>query len=323
LRHIFCALKNLVSNPIPTLPNRELTIQLPGGTSGFTLSEILVSLTLFFTTTLFAFQIFRIDHKIFAEQEEVVDMQQNARVAHDQIMRDLRMAGAGVPQGGAGSDIGYLYSIIPGDGGAQSPDTVRILADFAKVRTQLSDAMPNESAELKVDDASDFEVGAIALIAGPVDEGGYAAEVFRITHLSTDGQNMMQHRQSPPWNEDQKLGQTYLAESTISMMTYRKYFIDSSDPGHPLLMISDNEEAPSVLAHNIENLQIVYDLSSGERDVPSPEDPGRIRKVTVAMVARTSTPDPLWNNGINSITGEADHFRRMTLTSDVQPRNLE
>jgi hypothetical protein len=291
--------------------------------AGFTLSEILISISLFVTTSLFAFQIFRIDHKILIEQEEVVDMQQNARVAHDQILRDLRMAGAGVPMLGAQSDIGYLYPIIPGDGGDQSPDTVRILASFEKVRTQLTDAMPNESANLKVDDASDFEVGAIALIEGPVDEGGYAAEVFQITHISTEGQDMIQHRQSPPWNEDQKLCQTYLPESTVSMMTYRKYFIDSTDPAHPLLMISDNEETPSVLAHNIENLQVVYDLASGERDVSSPEDPAKIKKITVTMVARTNTPDPLWNNGISSITGYADHFRRMILRSDVQPRNLE
>jgi prepilin-type N-terminal cleavage/methylation domain-containing protein len=290
---------------------------------GFTLPEILVSVSLSCIVSVFAFQIFRIDHKVFAEQEEVVDMQQNARVAYDQILRDLRLAGAEVPKGGVDSEVGYLYPVVPGNGGGQLPDTLKVFASFDNVRTRLSSGMPNESAELKVVDASNFDVGAIALIAGPVEEGGWGAEVFHITHISTEGQDMIQHRRSPPWNEDQKLNHTYLPQSRVSMMTYRKYFIDNSDASHPALMVSDNEEAAAVLADNIENLQVVYDLASGERDIASPEDPATIRKATVTIVARTNTMDSLWNNGTNSITGEPDNFRRMTLRSDVQMRNLE
>lgn len=309
------------------LPAKELILNIflsrrRASLRGFALPEILVSVTLLLFVSLFAFQIFRIDHKVLVEQEEVVDMQQNARVAHDQLLRDMRLAGAGVPKGGVDSDVGYLYPVIPGNGGGQLPDTLKVLASFDDVNTQLSHSMPNESAELKVIDASGFDVGAIALITGPTDEEIWAGEVFQITHISTEGQNMLQHRQSPPWNEDQKLGYTYLAESRVSMMTYRKYYIDNSVASHPTLMVSDNEATPEALADNIENLQVVYDLVTGERDVADPENPASIRKATVTIVARTATPDPQWNGGIHSITGAADHYRRFTLRSDVQLRNL-
>jgi len=292
------------------------------GRNGYSLVEITMSLMLFSFISLFSYQIFKADHKVFVEQIEVVDMQQNARVALDQIARDLRLAGAGVPRGGVDSDAGDLYPVIPGNGGGSMPDTVRVLSNFTNTLTQLSRSMPNESAVLKVVDASEFAVGALAIISGSTREGGGSAELFQITHVSTSGQHMIQHRKSPPWNADQKLNKTYIPPSTIIMMAYRMYYIDRSDDLHPRLMIVENAGAPQVLADNVENLQFVYDLVTGERGVSDPGEPISISKVNVTVTARTDTPDPQWNNGVNSITGTADHYRRLTLSSDVKTRNL-
>jgi len=290
--------------------------------AGFTLTEIMISLMVFALISVFAFQIFRADHKVFVEQEEVMDMQQNARLALDQLVKDLRVAGAGVPLGGVDSDIGHLYPVIPGDGGDQSPDTLKLLASFRNIQTELSNSMPNESAEIKVDDASEFEVGAIAIIAGRTRECGESSEVFQITHISTEGQDMLQHHQSPPWNEDQMLNCSYIIPSKIYMVSYRKYYVDYSDSLHPCLVLVENEGDPQIVADNIENLQVEYDLVTGEKDVADPEDPASIRKATVEIVARTATPDPQWKNGVHSITGTADNYRRLALKSDVQIRNL-
>jgi prepilin-type N-terminal cleavage/methylation domain-containing protein len=288
---------------------------------GFTLLELMMSLTLFSVVILFSYQIFKADHKVFVEQIEVVDMQQNARIALDQLVTDIRLAGAGVPTGGVDSDFGFLHPVIPGDGGTM-PDTIKVLSSFTNTSTELSDPMPNESAILKVTDASDFVVGSLGIIRGSTKEGGESAEVFQITHVSTSGQHTIQHKKSLPWNKDQKLNKSYRPPSTIHMTTYRTFYIDSSDEIHPRLMIVENGGTPQVLADNIENLQFEYDLTTGETDVSEPDEPGAIRKVTVTLVARTATPDPQWNNGVSSITGSSDYYRRLTLTSDVKSRNL-
>lgn len=293
-----------------------------GKSSGFMLTEIMISLVIFVTVSVFAFQIFKTDNKVFVEQEEVVDMQQNARVGLDQLVRDLRVAGAGVPFGGVESDIGYLVPVSPGDGGDNMPDTLILLSSFTNVQTELSDPMPNESADIKVEDASEFVVGAIAIISGQTVECGKSAEVFQITHISDDGQNIIQHHQSPPWNEDQKLNCTYIPPSSVTLVTFRKYYIDGSDISHPKLMLEENEGDPQVVADNIENLQLVYDLITGEKDLPDPENPESIKKATVTLVARTNTPDPQWNLGVHSIYGTNDQYRRLTLHSDIQIRNL-
>lgn len=290
---------------------------------GFSIPEIAVSLLVCSFVSLSALHIFRADQKIFVEQEEVVDMQQNARIAMDQLIKDIRVAGMGVPSGGVASDVGHLFPVIPGNGGGNIPDTITLLASFENIETQLSAPMPNESAELKVTDASEFEVGALGIIYGAVDEGGQAGELFQITHISTHGQHMLQHRKSPPWNKDQKLSYTFIPPSTIYMMSHRKYFVDSSDNDHPKLIMSENEGDPLILADNIENLQLTYDLLTGEMDLSDPQFPVLIRKVTVSLVARTNTPDPQWNNGIHSITGAGDNYRRLILKSDVFVRNTK
>ncbi len=293
------------------------------GERGFSITEMVVSIALISVVTLFAHEIFSTNNKVFVEQNEVVNMQQNGRVAIDRIVRDLRMAGKSVPFSRAvDSDIGTLSPVMPGSAGGGLPDTVKVLANFDNVDTDLSHSMPNESADLKVTDAGGFQVGAIAMLSGLTEEGPRGAEIFQITHVSTQGQNMLQHRQSPPWNQDQKLNLTYLAGSDVFMMSYRKYFIDDTDPYHPALMVSENEGTPHVVADNIENFQISYDLVTGEREVPDPNDPAAIRIVRVMIVARTDSPDPGWHNGINSRTGMPDHYRRVRLNANVFVRNL-
>ncbi len=64
------------------------------------------------------------------------------------------------------------------------------------------------------------------------------------------------------------------------------------------------------IAENITNLTFVYTLADGTT-TNNPTDLTAIRKVTLSITARTAYPD--------SATG---HYRTITLTSDVTPRNL-
>jgi prepilin-type N-terminal cleavage/methylation domain-containing protein len=289
---------------------------------GFTLTEIMVSLTLCTVVSFFSYQIFRADSRVFVEQIEVANMQQNARMAMDQLVRDLRIAGLGVPIGGVNSDIGILYAVKPGNGANGVPDTLTVLSNFSNIQTELAEPMSSEGSSIRVKDVSGFTVGALAIISGPTLESGEHAEVFQITSVSDGGQNVLEHHQSLPWNNDQRLACAYTPPAAVRMVSYRQYYLDATDSSHPKLMTRENAGDPQVISDDVENLQIVYDLLTGEKDLPDPDSPTSIRKATVTIVARTDTPDPQWNNGIHSLTGANDHFRRLMLQSDVQVRNL-
>jgi len=64
------------------------------------------------------------------------------------------------------------------------------------------------------------------------------------------------------------------------------------------------------IAENITNLTFTYTLADGTT-TSAPANPADIRKVTLLVTARTAYPD--------QATG---HYRTVTLTSDVTPRNL-
>ncbi len=291
--------------------------------AGFTVTEMTISLAIFMIVSLFAYQIFKADQKSYVEQAEVTGMQQNVRVAIDQVTNDLRIAGSGVPSGGVMSDLGLLHPIDPGNGDNGFPDTVVVFAGFHRVETELAAPMADRSSGVAVEDVSGFSVGSLVIIHGATTDCGESSELFLITGISGGEPKVFDHSTQSPWNEDQSLSCTYVQPSTVILANYRKYYIDDSDPLHPSLVLEEDGQAPRIVADNVENMQLVYDLVTGDRDLPDPVSPGAIRKATVTFVARTNTPDPGWPHGLHSITGEPDHYRRLTLTSDIQIRNLK
>lgn len=60
---------------------------------GFTLIEMMVAIVISSIATIGAYNIFISQQKAYMIQEQVADMQQNARVAIDLMMREIRMAG--------------------------------------------------------------------------------------------------------------------------------------------------------------------------------------------------------------------------------------
>ncbi len=63
--------------------------------NGVTLIELLIALVLSSIVTAALFQAFIVQQKMYAIQDQVVDMQQNVRIAMGQMTREIRMAGYG------------------------------------------------------------------------------------------------------------------------------------------------------------------------------------------------------------------------------------
>lgn len=66
----------------------------------------------------------------------------------------------------------------------------------------------------------------------------------------------------------------------------------------------------NVMADNIESLALTYTLKDGST-TQAPTDLTSIRKVTLTLIVRSATIDPLTSN-----------YRRLELTSDITPRNM-
>lgn len=65
--------------------------------AGFTLIELLVSMAVSLVVLFATLQLFENSQKTYVSQEDVAEMQQNVRVAKLYMERDIRMAGAGIP----------------------------------------------------------------------------------------------------------------------------------------------------------------------------------------------------------------------------------
>jgi type IV pilus assembly protein PilW len=64
-----------------------------GRASGFSLVELLVAMAIGLVVLGAIYSVFTIQNKTFSKQEQIVEMQQNARAAMDMMSREIRMAG--------------------------------------------------------------------------------------------------------------------------------------------------------------------------------------------------------------------------------------
>lgn len=101
---------------------------------GFTLIELLVAMVLSFILIGAIYGTFTSQQKSYTVQDQVAETQQNARMAMNILLRDIRMAGYGMPDGGI--TIGqpaktYSNAIgITGDDHQQSFDSITLVGAF-------------------------------------------------------------------------------------------------------------------------------------------------------------------------------------------------
>ena len=140
--------------------------------AGFSLIEVLVATAIMLVVTGGIFTVLNPSGAMFKAQPEVVDMQQRLRVGIDTLRRDLIMAGAGAYSGSqSGSLSGFFAPIQPSrqgndpaydDGpGLFFNDRITIFyVPSTSAQTSISQNMPNQSAELKVNAESGCPNGA-------------------------------------------------------------------------------------------------------------------------------------------------------------------
>jgi len=130
------------------------------GEGGFTLTEMMISVTIMLTVTAAVFQLLNPAQGTFQAQPEVADIQQRMRVAVDSLAKDIVMAGAGSYLGAQnGALTNYFAPVMPyyfKDDTAVSDyyDDTAITILYVPptpAQTNVVQALGNNSQELDVD----------------------------------------------------------------------------------------------------------------------------------------------------------------------------
>ncbi|SYZ74566.1 hypothetical protein TRIP_C90194 [Candidatus Zixiibacteriota bacterium] len=262
-----------------------------GGERGISMVEMLIAL---FMTALVLSAIFGVyinQHKNWMIQEDVTDIQQNSRAAIDELTRQIRMAGNGLPLG--------LPGIVASN---TNPDTITINYSSTGCQAPIEHAMPTPSSELRCDghDVSCFHDSQYVYIFSPDSGGG---EFLEITEVQAAAFHL-QHNTTI-------LSRCYPQGSIVLQMEQLKYYIDRTDTAHPNLMLKVPGKAAQVYAENIEDLQFQYTMKNGAT-VNLPAIVDDIRAVKISLIGRSSRTDPSF----------ANQYRRRTFNSVVNLRNF-
>ncbi len=119
---------------------------------GFTLIELIVALVLSFILVGAIYRTFTVQQKTYTVQDQIAETQQNARMAMNILIRDVRMAGYGMPDGGI--TIGqpaktYSNAIqIVKDDNQQSSDSITLVGAFGAPSGYLNRTLSPGSTEL-------------------------------------------------------------------------------------------------------------------------------------------------------------------------------
>jgi type IV pilus assembly protein PilW len=267
---------------------------------GVTLIELLVALVVSGVLLAGVYRTFVSQQHTFSVQDQVVDMQQNVRLAINRMTRELRMAGFGgggvsgwvtfFSHGGMKVSGGKTFNnvVTPGAGGK----SVTVVEAYQALAT-LSAPASSGTNSISVNDASGFDSG----VKGYISING--VESHHISAIA--GTNI----QFPGWDNlanDHQIGEKIYLVQAIT------YSIGPFE-GKSCLLRDDNLGAgPQPVAENVESVQ----FRNPDGSIPLNPNSACMQ---VAVTAITDMPDP-------DLAKVGDGLRRRTLTSNIQLRNL-
>jgi prepilin-type N-terminal cleavage/methylation domain-containing protein len=275
---------------------------------GLTLIELLIAMTMTGVLGAGIYRTFVGQQHTYQVQEDIVDVQQNARMAITQMVRDIRMAGFGrvdaKTYGASGMHGKYKNIVTPGN------STVTIVAAFQQVTTLAADTGSGLDT-ITVSDASSFTT------SGPkqyICING--TESHRIKKING---NQIQFFNDG--NDTGTLVDSHYTGEPVFLVKAISYSLGMSDGKMCLLRDENLGDGLQPVAENIESIQFAYTIREDDGSLVfyASNLPGnkwdKIRMVQVRLVAIADRKDP-------DLMKASDGYRRRALTSEIQLRNL-
>jgi prepilin-type N-terminal cleavage/methylation domain-containing protein len=261
---------------------------------GVTLIELLIALVMSSLLTAALYQVFIGQQKIYMVQEQVVDVQQNVRVAINRMMSEIRMAGFG--------NIETVLDLVGGVNGfsqviTPAPNKITIVGGFKQIRRDNGSPILISSVSgntIKLNYATDeFDGSAHRFISiGGIESSTVLQRDGRVLTL---GSNLkLNHPENTPIFKIQAITYTTGLSNDIPVLKRNENTRGGAQP----------------LADNIESIQFEYFDAQGKPTT----NPQKIRMVKVTVTARTDRLDPQFKGG--------DGYRRRQIASNIYIRNM-
>jgi prepilin-type N-terminal cleavage/methylation domain-containing protein len=228
-------------------PRRSTRTSTASGRAGFSLVELLVT-TLVAGVSLSAATLFFATHVgIMRSQGYRIEAEQAMRGSLDAITRDLRLAGACLPQNG--QFIALDGQNIPG-GDSITIRTGMVGANLTCYPTSLTLTAPAGTTLLNVVNGAGFTPGTLGYVRHPNGSG-------QLSVITAAGATTI--------NITNGLTQDYPTGSGVYAVDERIYSVGGT-PDMPLLMLQINRGVPEAFAAGMHDLQIKYVL---DRNCPT------------------------------------------------------
>ena len=242
---------------------------------GMSLVEIMVALLITGILTAAMFRVYINQHHAWMIQDSLINVQQSARAAIDELAKQLRMTGYALPNG-----------TTPFQAYNSNPDSISICYKINGCQVSLKHAMTTTSDALLCDsqNVACFATGILAYIYDATLERG---EFFTVSSIDSAAWRI-QHSAA--------FTRTYPKNSPIMILEKLTYFIDRSDTLHPCLMVRMGNGTAQTYAEDITDLQFTYTMKNGII-VSTPATIKDTRTISIHLTARTANRDTKFNNG--------------------------
>ncbi|RMD78759.1 MAG: prepilin-type N-terminal cleavage/methylation domain-containing protein [Gammaproteobacteria bacterium] len=303
----------------------------PQGQRGFGLVELMVAVTLGLLLLAGVVQVFASSRQAYRLQQAQDRLQENGRTALQVLARDIRMAGFWGCHGDASQLTNNLDPAAPGyvdfvaggvdgqEGGPGNPD-VLILRGGAGAPLNLTQAMPNASADLKVAPGNGVKQFDLLLVSD-CSQG----DVFQVTNSNPSGSGQLVHNTGAgqPGNLVKPLSKAYGTDAQVFQAQEIRYSVQPGLLGQPSLFRSVNGAAQE-LVEGVEDLQVSYgedtDGDGAVNRYADANDPA-LDTAKVLAVRLTLTLRSVEDNVTAAPTPFGDRRLRRTFTTTVTLRN--
>jgi prepilin-type N-terminal cleavage/methylation domain-containing protein len=279
------------------------------GSKGISLIELMVALVVSAILIAGLYRTFIGQQKTFTVQEQVVDMQQNARIGINRMMKEIRMGGFGtvgyiLPSATFGSKmLNNVFNANNPTGGLTvitSVGEVTLTGIPATNKITVSSLKDGQNNDL-------FDTGNRKYIS----VGG--VESCAITSIDTGTKTLT-------LNGTLKFSHVYgdpdpLKNAKVFPLRAISFQRPDTGPNANTLTRDENLGAgEEVLADNISALQFTYLDANGVAIGDPVANAANIRVVNVSVTARTGMSDPDYKTGSG--------YRTRTITSNIKVRNM-
>lgn len=292
---------------------------------GVSLLELLIALAIAGIIAAGLYGFFSTTHQTYSDQAARARMLQNATTAMTMITKDIRMAGTIWSTPCARIEVPTLPPMVSATNATGGRIEIRIVLDDPTTRTEVAPpGQPQNNPTLRIASTAGFAANKLALITD-----GVECTVFFVTAVVGGTPPGLVHVPGLDLNSPGGADYVYPAATSLAsrLVPIRRitYAIDATNPTARWLTRTTQvcdpfcpAAVPVRVVPDIESLRFSYEMNVGPlvtdpSTIDTADEAVNIQLVNVAVTSRTERPSRLVGG---------DGFRRHTLTSSIQLRNL-